>query len=258
MKKLFLSIFVLFLMFCCTSCNLMNNTACANGHDFEKATFENPKTCKVCGKTEGEKLTNDFNQLTKALDDLSDLNFTCDNVPFYLLMINDPEMPLCKIEKDGDENLLTGTVDRETAYVYLLKEENRLIAASRSEGYEEWDTVILDKEEENYGQSFELFFNQMEIPFFIPDEEDFELKDGLWVGDTNKITEKYSSVFTFYFSFDDDIEIIRYDIKLNNNGEVDTIYFEFGDAYYSIKANYKFSKIGTTKITNKPEIEEAK
>lgn len=252
MKKFILTICLCILTLICTSCNLANNSNCKNGHDFEKATFESPKTCKVCGETEGEKLTNDFSQLREALGDISNLNYTCDDVPFFLLSITDSIMPLCKIERDGNAAMLTATVDGITAYIYMLIEEDRLFMASKTESDENWQIETFD-----YMVDLSLFLTLMEVPVFVPNGDIFTLKDDLWIGDTNKITETYKDVFKFYLEIDENIEITRYDIKLNNYGEVDTLYFEFGDANQTIAGEYKFSKIGTTKITNAPEIKEA-
>lgn len=256
MKKFILTICLCILTLICTSCNLVNNSNCNNGHDFEKATFESPKTCKVCGETEGEKLTNDFDQLKKALKDVTKLNYTCDDVPFILLMITDSKIQLCKIERDGNAAMLTATVDGKTGYVYMLLEDDRLIVSSKTEDDEEWNTEIFIKEDSSI-LSFEIFLTLMEVPVFVPNQDVFTLKDDLWIGDTNLITEIYKDVFKFYLEFDECTEITRYDIKLNNYGEVDTLYFEFVDGNITIPGEYKFSKIGTTKITNAPEIEEA-
>lgn len=247
MKKLLLLIVLLF-SFGLTSCDSSKVDPCADGHDWKEATLTSPKTCRECGETKGKPLTQDITMLQKAIDKLNQGNFTLEILE---TVAEDPTMTgTTKIESTKDKLLMTidfDSMDMNVKMYAEVSEENVNLwyYMSKETGWMNMGEINIDDFNQEFGQD----------PFKNLTSEMFTLKDGVWVGNVEMISSALNNIV-------DDLaikityEVEKYHIKLDANGNVKTIdlimttKIDNGGVVTSSKmsANYKYSKIGSTKV----------
>lgn len=247
MKKLLLLIVLLF-SFGLTSCDSSKVDPCADGHDWKEATLTSPKTCRECGETKGKPLTQDITMLQKAIDKLNQGNFTLEILE---TVAEDPTMTgTTKIESTKDKLLMTidfDSMDMNVKMYAEVSEENVNLwyYMSKETGWMNMGEINIDDFNQEFGQD----------PFKNLTSEMFTLKDGVWVGNVEMISSALNNIV-------DDLaikityEVEKYHIKLDAKGNVKTIdlimttKIDNGGVVTSSKmtANYKYSKIGSTKV----------
>ncbi len=247
MKKLLLLIVLLF-SFGLTSCDSSKVDPCADGHDWKEATLTSPKTCRECGETEGKPLTQDITMLQKAIDKLNQGNYTLEILE---TVAEDPTMTgTTKIESTKDKLLLTidfDSMDMNVKMYAEVSEENVNLwyYMSKDTGWMNMGEINIDEFNQEFGQD----------PFKNLTSEMFTLKDGVWVGNVEMISSALNNIVVD-LAIKITYEVEKYHIKLDANGNVKTIdlimttKIDNGGVVTSSKmsANYKYSKIGSTKV----------
>lgn len=247
MKKLLLLTLLLF-SFGLASCDSSKVDPCADGHDWKEATLSAPKTCRECGETKGKPLTQDISMLQAAIDKLNEGNYTID---LSETVAEDPSMKgTTKIQSTKDKLLMTIDLGEMNMNVKMYGEIN-------DENVTLWYYMSQETGWMNMGEiSMEEFNDSMsQDPFKNLTSEMFTLKNGVWVGNVEMISEALNGVVAD-LAIKTTFEVSKYHIKLDDYGNIKTIDLIMtttidnnGDiTSTTMTANYKYSKIGSTKV----------
>lgn len=245
MKKFLILILVLF-SFGLASCDASEKDPCADGHDWEDATYTEPKTCRNCGETQGKPLTQDINTLRKAMEELNKGNFTS-----VITQTMDGYAELSgttKVSSTSDKMLMESESMGSKIKYYFEMNEEMVTMWQYNDTSSEWSYFSeIDISE------FEEMYNQDPLQDITP--EMFTLKNGIWVGNIELIEKQVNDLLGQFISTAN-VKINQYDITLDTSGNIKTIKlnmavtYTYGDQPTTMvmSTNYKYSKIGKTTL----------
>lgn len=258
MKKLLLTILIMFSCFI-VGCDASVKDPCADGHDWEDATLTEPKTCKVCGETKGKPLS--ANQtiatLQKAFDEIAELNFTVDIVgTTYTSTAGEDAIGIEATAKGiyaKDKILITSVNSGMTSQIYY-EFVGDTVTMWNGNGTK-WNNIG-----EVSTEAFDIDFSQNPLSNVTTDM--FKFKNGVWVGDCDKLEELYKTQIENQY-MTSTITIDKYNVTLDSNGHIKTldiimsINLIYGEQSISMKevSVYTYSKIGKTTLERPEGIE---
>lgn len=257
MKKRIL-IFSLSLLLCLLVGGCKEKTPCEkDGHTWNEATYVAPKTCSVCGETEGEKLVETFATVEAAMDEVNLGNFTM-VMSTSSSVEEQTNEAVVTIKLAGDYAITDTSAAGMTITVFTETIDNSVYSYVKLPTDGSW--VYQGKTSVEEGNASNGSATNVDIT-----ENMFTFTNGMWVGNAaslNKVLDNYLSVFAEQYENAgmsvDNMSVSRYDIKLNN-GKLDKIYLDFsmtlsmsGESItLSAETVSTYSNIGTT-VVEKP------
>lgn len=254
MKKYFIALVALL---CCISFSGCQSECEKNGHKWQDATYETPKTCSICGETEGDVLPETFETLKRALEEINTKSST---VVTTQTTNYGEESTVITITTESDNSYsLSKTVAMgENFYSFIEIDDSLVYQYAKYSDEDEWEYIgEIDVNE---------YFNSDSVPTdFEITEDSFTLTDGIWIGNTTKLNtiletylEQLNESYKQMGITVSNMTFNRYDIELSN-GQIKNIWIRISITMSIMGTtittnsdiNMLYSKIGQT-VVNKP------
>lgn len=258
-KKILCFSMALILCLCLSSCTKKSECE-KNGHTWQDATYVAPKTCSVCGETEGEALQETFATLEAALEEINTSSSTA-LVTQTTKVGEETNVLTVKMEVNGNYTLNTMTMSNETVYSFTEVLGTKIYQYMKQSESSSWmyvgETNVDDYVDTNTVPTDAEFTEDM-----------FTLTNGIWVGDLTKINTLFAPYFELLNQMYEgtgisvsSIMFNKYDVELNN-GKVENVWIDMaftmsvsGTTLTTVSSTHMaYSKIGSTIVTKPADL----